>query len=136
MSKMKFKVVAKSHPGKANGEGQKFYATAVVANKVSLKTLSKEVQEKSDLKLKSTEVSKIINTFLEQIQENLAVGNSVKLGKFGTFSISIKSTGEVNKDNVSEKNIDRQKSKVNFRNGLQLKASLFGEETKFEKEKK
>ena len=86
---MKYHLVQKANPQERSKK--KWYANAVISSKVEQKDIAKTISSKSSLT--AGDIANVIQNLLEELPKELVKGNSVKLGDFGTFRISISSEG-------------------------------------------
>ena len=64
----------------------------------------------------------MIENLIEELPKYLIAGNSVKLGEFGTFRLSISGEGSDTKESYNASNI--KSAKVVFTPGTELKKAL------------
>ncbi len=99
---VKFNVVERGNP--ANKEApKKFYASVVSTGKVNQNEVAQEVADMSTLSPGDTAAA--IENFLLVITRELARGNIVQLGDFGSFWLRIESDGQETADNVRRETI-------------------------------
>ena len=105
-----FKVLARKNPRDITAQ-EKFYASVVSNGTTDLKTLSELIS--SQCTVTTTDCIAVLNTLEENIVRELKLGRTVKLGKIGTFRMSISSEGVETADEVNTKII--KKSRILFR---------------------
>ena len=99
---VKFNVVERGNP--ANKEApKKFYASVVSTGKVNQNEVAQEVADMSTLSPGDTAAA--IENFLLVITRELARGNIVQLGDFGSFWLRIESDGQDAADGVRRETI-------------------------------
>jgi predicted histone-like DNA-binding protein len=99
---VKYNVVQRANPGNRSSPG-KFYPSVVATGRKTLRDLSDIIGDHSTLS--STDVMAAIEAFLQVVPKELAAGNIVELGDFGTFWLKNSSEGEANADDVTAKNV-------------------------------
>ena len=87
---IKFKVVARQNPSDRT-QPAKFYAQAVSTGKTTLRPLSKKIEQISTVS--SVDTMAVLEAFIQLIPEEMAESNIVKLGDFGSFSLTLNSEG-------------------------------------------
>lgn len=70
---------------------RKFYAIAKSNGEETVRQLATEISKRSGLS--SSEVFAVIEAFIDLVPERIAEGKIVRLGEFGSFSISLSSEG-------------------------------------------
>ncbi|MCD4817363.1 MAG: DNA-binding protein [Candidatus Cloacimonetes bacterium] len=95
----------------------KYYAFAKSDGIMDLDDISKRIQEISTVS--SIDTIAVIEGLIKVVGDGLVDGKTMKLGKFGIFSISIRSEGVEELDKFSLKNIVQYK--INFLPGSYLK---------------
>ncbi len=98
----------------------KFYANAKSNGNVTMRQLAKQIAEISTVSTVDTIAS--IEAFLQVIPNHIADGKIVRLGEFGSFSLSISSEGSDAEDQVTSSNI--KGNKLKFRPGKEFKSVL------------
>ena len=116
---MKYKLVEKGNPQKPDAP-KKWYANPVNQGVISKAQISKEISGRSSLT--AGDISNVIENLIEELPKYLIAGNSVKLGEFGTFRLSISGEGSDTKEGYSASNI--KSAKVIFTPGTELKKAL------------
>ena len=85
---LKYRTIQKVNPRKLD-EKKKFYAKAVKRGDIKFRQLAKEIAEISTVS--TVDTIAVIESLVQLIPRHVAQGETVKLGDFGSFSISIKS---------------------------------------------
>ncbi|MGE0076907.1 MAG: HU family DNA-binding protein [Bacteroidales bacterium] len=116
---MKYKLVEKGNPLKPEIP-KKWYANPINQGVVSKAQVSKEIAGRSSLT--SGDISNVLENLIEELPKYLIAGNSVKLGEFGTFRLSISGEGSDTKEGYKASNI--KNAKVIFTPGAALKKAL------------
>jgi len=93
---LQFNVIERPNP---QTKEKKWYASPKLTGNRDLKNLSKDLSEVSSLS--AGDVQNVIVNLIDQLPKWLMEGNSVKLDGFGTFRLSLSSTGEATKDDVT-----------------------------------
>lgn len=117
---MKYNLVQKVNP--QDRTKKKWYANAVVSAKVGQKDIAKTISSKSSLT--AGDVANVIQNLLEELPRELAKGNSVKLGDFGTFRISVSSEGVENEKDFNATMI--KDIRIIFTPGVEIKKAIEG----------
>lgn len=125
----KYVIVQKGNPSKPT-DPKKFYASSKSTGDVSLRALSKEISGTSTVS--TADVMAVLEGFIEVVPKLLSDGKIVRLGDFGSLSLSIKAEGKEKEADVNAKSITS--TKINFRAGSVLNNALSG--ITFEKESK
>jgi predicted histone-like DNA-binding protein len=97
---LQFNVIEKPNP---QTKEKKWYASPKLTGTRDLKNLSKDLSEVSSLS--AGDVQNVIANLIDQLPKWLMEGNSVKLDGFGTFRLSLSSTGEATKEEVTAASI-------------------------------
>ena len=123
---MKYKVIERKNP---LTQSAKYYANAVNEGKVSLRDLAQQIEGRSSLT--RGDIQNVLENFIDLLPLFLKMGNSVKLGDFGTIRLNIKNkNGAASAEEFSTALIDGVK--VIFTPGVQLKGAL--KDVHFEKQ--
>ncbi|MDO5104572.1 HU family DNA-binding protein [Capnocytophaga sp.] len=122
---MKYHLVQKANP--QDRTKKKWYANAIIAAKVGQKDIAKTIASKSSLT--AGDIANVIQNLLEELPKELAKGNSVKLGEFGTFRISISSEGVENEKDFNTSMI--KDVRIIFTPGQEIKKAI--EDVSFER---
>ncbi len=123
---MKYRLVEKVNP--QDRSKKKWYANAVQSSKIGQKEIAKSIASKSSLT--AGDIANVIQNLLEELPKELVKGNSVKLGDFGTFRISISSDGVENEKDFKASMI--KDIRIIFTPGVEIKNAI--ENISFEKE--
>lgn len=86
---VKYNIVERKNP--QNPAAKKWYASAVARGTTSKKEIAKTVAQKSSLTV--GDIDNVIANLIEEIPKELLAGNTVRLGEFGSFRISLSSKG-------------------------------------------
>ena len=124
---VKYNVSERANPLKPT-EPKKWYAIAKSTGDFTFRKLSKEIAEGSTT-VSDTDVMAVLNDLTKILKRHLENGEIVRFGDFGSFQISISSTGVEKKEKFNASLIKGQK--VVFRPGIDLKEML--NNLKFEK---
>ena len=117
---IKYNVSEKMNPLKP-AEPKKWYANAKSAGDFTFRKLSKEIAEGSTT-VSDTDVLAVLSDLTKILKRHLENGEIVRFGDFGSFQISIGSTGADSKEKFHASMIKNQK--VMFRPGIDLKEML------------
>ena len=117
---VKYVVREKGNPSKPT-DPKKWYATAKSSGEVSFRDLSKEISQGSTT-VSDTDVLAVLNDLTKLLARHLSAGEIVRFGDFGSFRISVKSEGAETEEKFHSALI--QKSKINFRPGIDLRDML------------
>ena len=96
---------------------KKWYANAKSTGEIKLRALSKEIATRSTVSPADTQA--VLVALTEVLVEHLAEGKIVRLGDFGSFQISLSSTGAETEAKFNASLI--KGNKVVFRPGIDLK---------------
>ncbi len=99
---VKFNVVERGKPGDKETP-KKFYASVVATDKINEREVAKQAAAMSTVSPADTAAS--LENILAIITSELARGNIVQLGEFGSFWLRVESDGSETADQVSAKNI-------------------------------
>ena len=110
-----YKAVAKKNPLKQQ-DPPKYYANIVTTGNLTLRQLAKEISTISTVSVADTMA--VLEGLLEVVPKQLANGNIVRLGDFGSFNIQVKSEGADNAKDLSKDQII--KTSVKFRAGKEF----------------
>ena len=110
-----YKAVAKRNPGKPE-EAPKFYVQLVSAGDMSLRQLAKQVSAISTVS--SADTMAVLEAFLQVVPQALADGKIVRLGDFGSLSLSASSTGAADAKALTQNQV--KKVSVKFRPGKEF----------------
>ena len=112
-------------------EPAKFYASAKVDGEISFKALAKEIAAAGST-VSDSDMLAVLNDLNKLLIKHLSEGKIVRFGDFGSFQVSVSSTGAETEAKFSSSNITG--NKIQFRPGAELKAMLAT--AKYEKIKK
>ena len=110
-----YKPVPKRNPSKLD-EAPKYYVQVVSTGDLTQRQLAKEVSAMSTVSTPDTMA--VIEAFLEVIPKALADGKIVRLGDFGSFSLTASSDGAVDAKSLNQTQI--KKVSVKFRPGKEF----------------
>ncbi len=110
-----FKAVAKKNPQKQE-EAPKYFMQIVTSGNLTIRQLAKEISEMSTVSTADTMA--VLEGMLEVIPKQLANGNIVRLGDFGSFSLQAKSEGAASVHELTKAQI--KKTTVKFRAGKEF----------------
>ncbi|NLT50278.1 MAG: DNA-binding protein [Ignavibacteria bacterium] len=116
---VQFKAVARVNPADRT-KPPKFYAQAVSNGQMTLRQLAKRISDMSTVS--SIDALAVLEGMLQVIPEELGNGKIVRLGEFGSFSVSIKSEAFDAPDNI--KSNSGHGVKMQFRPGALVKEKL------------
>ena len=112
-------------------EPAKFYASAKADGEISFKALAKEIAAAGST-VSDSDMLAVLNDLNKLLINHLSEGKIVRFGDFGSFQVSVSSTGAETEAKFSSSNITG--NKIQFRPGAELKAMLAT--AKYEKIKK
>jgi len=92
---------------------RKFYAVSKSSGEETTRQLATEISKRSGIS--SSEVFAVIESFIDLIPERISEGKIVRLGEFGSFSISLSSEGTEKAEDFNSSNI--KGNSLNFRPG-------------------
>ena len=115
---MYFKTVERANPLKR--EEKLFYPQPVWNKQIDENALATEISYASSIN--ASDIRAVISSLTELIPRHLMDGNTVKLDGFGIFRLSFESKGELNEEDVSDKDI--LQTKVLFRPDVKIKSKL------------
>lgn len=113
---IKYKVVARQNPADRSIP-PKYYASAVSSGKTSLRALAQKISQISTVSTVDTVAT--LEALLQLIPAEIANGNIVKLGEFGSFGLTISSDGVDSEADFTTAKI--KKNTVRFRPGKLFK---------------
>ena len=94
---VKFNVVERGKPGSPETP-KKYYPSIVASGKVSQREVAKRASEVSTVSIADT--AAVVENFLQIIAQELAKGNIVQLGEFGSFWLRTETEGAEDEDDV------------------------------------
>jgi len=113
---VKYVVVARGNPQDREAP-KKFYPRVKSTGQANIQDVAGRASEMSTFS--PIDLAAAVETFLHVIPKELAVGHTVQLGDFGTFSLRIRSEGSDTEEEVSSRNITR--TVLSFRPGKRVK---------------
>jgi predicted histone-like DNA-binding protein len=116
---VQYTVVAKGNPSDPKAP-KKFYAQAKSSGEISLRDLANQISKRSTLS--TVDVVAVLEAMIEVIPERISEGDIVRLGDFGSFSLTISSNGSEKETDVTVANI--RDNSLNFRPGKQIQKIL------------
>ena len=102
---VKYTVVARGNPQDPNAP-KKYHVVAKSTGETTLPKLAERMAEISTLS--SIDLTAALEALLTVIPKELAAGNIVRLGDFGSFSLRVRSEGAETEDGVSSRNITKR----------------------------
>jgi predicted histone-like DNA-binding protein len=105
---------------------RKFYAIAKSTGEETIRQLATEISKRTNLS--SAEVYAAIEAFIDLIPERLVEGKIVRLGEFGSFSVSLSSAGTEREEDFTAAQI--KSNSLNFRPGKLVQKVLDGADYK------
>ena len=109
---IKYRVVARQNPADRTLPA-KFYAQVVNAGKTTIRPLTKKIAQISTVS--SVDTLATLEAFLQVVPEEIAQSRIVKLGDFGSFSLTLSSEGTDTEESFTASKI--KKYTVRFRPG-------------------
>jgi predicted histone-like DNA-binding protein len=122
---MEFKIISRKMPGRPT-EPEKFYATIVRPNNITLETLAKRISEISPVNELDTETALLALT--KVLPEYLSTGATVELGEFGRLMVNISSDGSTTEEDYNKELI--KSNKISYQPSTQVKKVMKGVEYK------
>jgi predicted histone-like DNA-binding protein len=116
---VEFTVAAKANPQDRQAP-KKYYAIARSSGEISVRELAQMIAKRSTLS--TVDVMATLEALLEVIPERIAEGNIVRLGDFGSFSLSVSSDGAEKEEEVKSSLI--KGNSLNFRPGKVVQKAL------------
>lgn len=101
---------------------RKFYAIAKSTGEETVRQLATEISKRNGLSV--ADVFATIEAFIDLVPERLAEGRIVRIGDFGSFSISLSSEGVEKEEDFTAANI--KSNSLNFRPGKLVQNVLDG----------
>ena len=114
---VKYVLAEKGNPGNPAAP-KKWYATAKASGELTFRKLSKEISEGSTT-VSDTDVLAVLSDLTKILKRHLENGRIVRFGDFGSFQMSISSSGAETAEKFHHSMI--KSSKVVFRPGIDLK---------------
>ena len=122
----KYNVIARGNPRDSDAP-KKYYPSYVSSGRKTTRDLSEQIAMISTVS--SIDMLAAIESLLKTIPNELAAGNIIDLGEFGSFSLRIKSEGSETPEEVTAKNISNVL--IQFRPGKAFKQVI--NDTEFKK---
>jgi predicted histone-like DNA-binding protein len=116
---VKFSAVPRKDPRDQNSTA-KYYATVRSNGRADTHTIAKNINKMSTVS--SVDTAAVLEAFLNVVPDELADGNIVELGDFGTFRVSVSSEGAAAADEVTTRSITDVR--VLFTPGKRFKQAL------------
>jgi predicted histone-like DNA-binding protein len=116
---VKFNVVARGNPGNPAAP-KKHYPSVVASGRMTLRKLARRIADISTVS--SGDTMAVLETMLNVIPEELAEGNIVELGDFGSFWLKNNAEGSDAPEDVSASHITRLLPR--FNPGKEFKKTL------------
>ena len=114
---LKYFIVSRKNP---MNKSEKFYAQLQSPNPVSLSKIAAAISEKCTVTIH--DVKAVLSALETSIIEHLRNGDSVRLGDIGSFHATLQSTGSMDKNGFTTKNIKRVC--VSFRSSPNIRYQL------------
>ena len=102
---VKYTVVARGNPQDPEAP-KKYYPVAKSTGETTLPKLAERANEMSTLS--SADLAAALEALLTVIPRELATGNIVRLGDFGSFSLRVRGEGAETEEGVSSRNITKR----------------------------
>jgi len=118
---VKYSVVPKKDPRDLEAP-PKYYPTVVSTGRSDLRAIANRIALMSTVT--SVDTLAVLEAFLIVIPKELASGNIVELGEFGSFRLTVQASGEDRPEDVGRRNI--KETKVRFKPGKLFKQILKG----------
>lgn len=116
---VKFRVVPKKDPRDLQAP-PKYYPTVTSTGRSDLRSIAKRIAQISTVS--TVDTIAVLEAFLVVVPQELANGNIVGLGEFGTFRLTVLASGEDDPEKAGSRNI--KEAKVRFKPGKLLKQVL------------
>lgn len=124
---IKFSVHERINPRDKNAP-RKFYPIAKSSGNMNLKRMSNRIASMSTVN--SADVLAVLDLLVQVMREELAMGNIINLGEFGSFLVGLSGTGSDRPEDVNAANV--LQARLRFRPGPDLTNMLLT--LKYEKE--
>ena len=115
-----YKVLGIQKPGSQDPETTKYYPRPAAAQRVEIEELANEISYSTTLT--DVEVEGVIKALIKQMQQHIASGRIVALGKFGSFRVTFHALGRATPEEV--KAADIKKVNLRFCPGTGLRNAL------------
>lgn len=116
---VKYSVIQRPKPGDPDAP-KKFYAISKSSGELTLRELADHISQISTVS--SIDTLAVLESLLQVIPQNLANGQIIRLGDFGSFYLSLSSEGADSEEEFSKSLI--KKVKLNFRPGKMIQNTL------------
>jgi len=116
---VKYNIVARGNPGNPDAP-KKYYPSVVSSGHITARQLARRMAEGSTLS--STDIVAVIESLLTVIPQELAAGNIVELGDFGSFWLRTTADGAETEDAVRPSQFKSVKPRFNA--GKEFKKAL------------
>jgi len=116
---IKYRLVQRVNPAKPT-DPKKYYANIVTRGEISLRDLAKELAQISTVSI--ADVTAVEESLLQIIPRHLGQGEIVRLGEFGSLSITLSSGGAATQEEFTPGLI--KGINLNFRLGKELNQTL------------
>jgi predicted histone-like DNA-binding protein len=113
---VKYVVVARGNPQDRDAP-PKYYPRVKSTGKANIQDVAERAADMSTFS--PIDLAAAVETFLNVLPKELAVGRTVELGDFGTFSVRVRSVGSDTEGEVTSRNITR--TVLAFRPGKRIK---------------
>ena len=116
---IKLKTVQRPNP-QDKAAARKFYVSTQSAGEVTLEKMSEEISDRCTLT--ETDVLAALSALQHEMIKNLLDGKIVRFGTFGSFQLSLSSTGVETADDASQNQV--RAARVRFRPGMRIQDNL------------
>ena len=117
---IRYKAVPKTQPGIKGGGEVKYCAAPTPSVLIDFRDLAKEISTASTFS--RGDIYGLLNSFVESIVHHITIGDSVRLGDLGIFSLSISSDLRDTPEEINQKCI--RELRLKFRPGVEIKKEL------------
>lgn len=112
---IKFRLIPKRNP-QDNTAPEKFYATAITDGEIDLEFLSEQIAYETTLT--ESDCHAVLLSLERNIMKQLEQGKIVRVGRLGSFNVTLKSKGRLTEGEFTTNDIE--KGRVRFRPGKKL----------------
>jgi len=116
---IKLKTVQRPNPKDVTAE-RKYYVSAKNAGEITLEEMSENISDRCTLT--DTDVLAALSALQREMTKNLMDGRIVRFGTFGSFQLSLNSSGVENVDDASQHQV--KGVRVRFRPGTRIQDNL------------
>ncbi|HRZ97601.1 MAG TPA: DNA-binding domain-containing protein [Paludibacter sp.] len=116
---IKLKTVQRPNPKDATA-ARKYYVSSQNSGDVTLEEMSEEISDRCTLT--ETDVLAAISALQREMIKNLLAGKIVRFGTFGSFQLSLSSSGVETADDASQSQV--RSARVRFRPGARIQDNL------------